>query len=309
VTQSKIVHTRKGMVLAGGSGTRLYPLTRAVSKQLLPVYDKPMIYYPISVLMLAGIREILIITTPHDQSMFQRLLGDGSQFGISLHYEVQDAPRGLAEAFIIGETFLNGQPSALILGDNIVYGGSLREKLNQANATSSGASVFAYRVSDPSQYGVIGFDESGRPTWIEEKPKEPRSNWAVTGLYFYDEDVVSIAKKITPSDRGELEITDINAAYLARGDLHVHRLGRGAAWLDMGTKDSLLEAGDFVRTIEKRQGLKIGCLEEIAFQQGWLGLDQLNAQATDYGGSEYGKYLRQLVLRANSSDPSPEKDW
>lgn len=292
--------TQKGIILAGGSGSRLYPLTIAVSKQLLPVYDKPMIYHPISVLMLAGISDILIITTPRDRAAFETLLGDGSQFGISISYATQDAPRGLAEAFLIGEDFLQGQACAMILGDNIVYGGGLRSQLRAAAARTVGATVFAYRVSDPERYGIVSFDSEGQPVTIEEKPQVPKSNWAVTGLYFYDNRIVDIARTIKPSPRGELEITDINAVYLQANELNVERLGRGAAWLDMGTKDSLLEAGDFVRTIEKRQGLKIGCLEEIAFHQGWLSRDQLLAQAERLKSSEYGHYLKQLVIQATS---------
>jgi glucose-1-phosphate thymidylyltransferase len=292
--------TQKGIILAGGSGSRLYPLTIAVSKQLLPVYDKPMIYHPISVLMLAGISDILIITTPRDRAAFETLLGDGSQFGISISYATQDAPRGLAEAFLIGEDFLQGQACAMILGDNIVYGGGLRSQLRAAAARTVGATVFAYRVSDPERYGIVSFDSDGQPVTIEEKPQAPKSNWAVTGLYFYDNRIVDIARTIKPSPRGELEITDINAVYLQANELNVERLGRGAAWLDMGTKDSLLEAGDFVRTIEKRQGLKIGCLEEIAFHQGWLSRDQLLAQAERLKSSEYGHYLKQLVIQATS---------
>jgi len=292
--------TQKGIILAGGSGSRLYPLTIAVSKQLLPVYDKPMIYHPISVLMLAGISDILIITTPRDRAAFETLLGDGSQFGISISYATQDAPRGLAEAFLIGEDFLQGQACAMILGDNIVYGGGLRSQLRAAAARTVGATVFAYRVSDPERYGIVSFDSDGQPVTIEEKPQVPKSNWAVTGLYFYDNRIVDIARTIKPSPRGELEITDINAVYLQANELNVERLGRGAAWLDMGTKDSLLEAGDFVRTIEKRQGLKIGCLEEIAFHQGWLSRDQLLVQAERLKSSEYGHYLKQLVVQATS---------
>lgn len=292
--------TQKGIILAGGSGSRLYPLTIAVSKQLLPVYDKPMIYHPISVLMLAGISEILIITTPRDRAAFEALLGDGAQFGISISYATQDAPRGLAEAFLIGEDFLQGQSCAMILGDNIVYGGGLRTQLRAAAARPVGATVFAYRVSDPERYGIVSFDADGQPISIEEKPIAPKSNWAVTGLYFYDNRIVDIARTIKPSARGELEITDINAIYLQANELNVERLGRGAAWLDMGTKDSLLEAGDFVRTIEKRQGLKIGCLEEIAFHQGWLSLEQLLAQAERLKSSEYGQYLKQLAVQAHS---------
>lgn len=290
--------TRKGIVLAGGTGSRLFPLTIAVSKQLLPVYDKPMIYHPISVLMLAGIRDILIITTPHDRPAFETLLGSGAQFGVTFTYAIQSAPRGLAEAFLIGEAFLDGSPCAMILGDNIVYGGGLRGLLQQANAQTSGASVFAYRVADPQRYGVISFDKQDRPLAIEEKPQSPKSNWAVTGLYFYDNQVTDIARTILPSARGELEITDINAAYLAKGDLCVVRLGRGSAWLDMGTKDSLLEASDFVRTIEKRQGLKIGCLEEIAYDQGWINSDGLLSQAAALGNSDYGRYLSHLAAQS-----------
>jgi glucose-1-phosphate thymidylyltransferase len=290
--------TRKGIILAGGTGSRLFPLTLAVSKQLLPVYDKPMIYHPISVLMLAGIRDILIITTPRDRQAFEALLGDGRQFGVSLSYQIQEEPRGLAEAFLIGEAFLDGHPCAMILGDNILYGGGLRELLVTANSHIHGASVFAYRVSDPQRYGVISFDKDDRPVSIEEKPEQPRSNWAVTGLYFYDDQIVEIARSIKPSSRGELEITDINAVYLAKGQLSVQRLGRGSAWLDMGTKDSLLEAGDFVRTIEKRQGLKIGCLEEIAYYSGWIDHDGLVAQAQAMGTSEYGIYLSHLAAQS-----------
>jgi glucose-1-phosphate thymidylyltransferase len=294
VTQSV---ARKGIVLAGGTGSRLFPLTISTSKQLLPVYDKPMIYHPISILMLAGIKDILIITTPRDASAFRDLLGDGSRFGIALSYAVQDEPRGLAEAFIIGETFLGGAPCAMILGDNILYGGGLVEQLVAANAQTTGASVFAYRVNDPSRYGVISFDRNGAPCTIEEKPQTPSSDWAVTGLYFYDSDIVTIAKSITPSGRDELEITDVNRIYLDRKKLIVHQLGRGVAWLDMGTKDDLLEAGNFVKTIEKRQGMKIGCLEEIGLQQGWLSAADLSAGAQAFGTSEYGAYLLDLVKR------------
>jgi glucose-1-phosphate thymidylyltransferase len=294
VTQSV---ARKGIVLAGGTGSRLFPLTISTSKQLLPVYDKPMVYHPISILMLAGIKDILIITTPRDASAFQDLLGDGSRFGIALSYAVQDAPRGLAEAFIIGESFLDGAPCAMILGDNILYGGGLVEQLVAANAQTTGASVFAYRVNEPSRYGVISFDRDGAPCAIEEKPQNPTSDWAVTGLYFYDSDIVTIAKSITPSARHELEITDVNRMYLERKKLVVHQLGRGVAWLDMGTKDDLLEAGNFVKTIEKRQGMKIGCLEEIGFQQGWLSAADLTQGAQALGTSDYGAYLLDLVQR------------
>jgi glucose-1-phosphate thymidylyltransferase len=289
------VTLRKGIILAGGTGSRLYPLTLAVSKQLLPIYDKPMIYHPISVLMLAGIQEILIITTPRDQEAFKALLGDGSAFGIRLTYAIQSHPRGLAEAFLIGEEFLAGGPCAMILGDNIVYGGGLRQQLQDANDTQSGATVFCYRVSDPQNYGVVSFDADDRALTIEEKPEAPKSNWAVTGLYFYDNSVVDIANSITPSSRNELEITDINAHYLQVGTLNVKRLGRGTAWLDMGTNESLLEAGDFVRTIEKRQGLKIGCLEEIGYQQGWLDHATLLSRAEFLKSSDYGRYLYALA--------------
>jgi glucose-1-phosphate thymidylyltransferase len=292
---------RKGIVLAGGTGSRLFPLTIPVSKQLLPVYDKPMIYHPISVLMLAGIREILIITTPRDAAAFRELLGDGSQFGIDLTFAIQDEPRGLAEAFIIGEEFLDHAPCAMILGDNILYGGGLIEQLLAANDQTEGASVFAYRVSDPSRYGVISFDSSGNPIDIEEKPNTPQSDWAVTGLYFYDRNIVEIAKSIQPSKRNELEITDVNRVYIERGKLTAYRLGRGVAWLDMGTKDDLLEAGNFVKTIEKRQGMKIGCLEEIGFQQNWLSVDGLKAQANALGASDYGVYLKNLVQRHSNN--------
>jgi glucose-1-phosphate thymidylyltransferase len=295
---------RKGIILAGGTGSRLFPLTMSVSKQLLPVYDKPMIYHPISVLMLAGIREILIITTPRDAGAFQNLLGDGSQFGIELTFAIQNEPRGLAEAFIIGEDFLDGGSCAMILGDNILYGGGLIEQLVAANKQAVGASVFAYRVSEPSRYGVISFDSDGTAIDIEEKPTVPKSDWAVTGLYFYDAEIVDIAKSIEPSKRGELEITDVNRVYIQSKKLVAHRLGRGVAWLDMGTKDDLLEAGNFVKTIEKRQGLKIGCLEEIGFQNDWLSIDELQAQAVRLGSSDYGTYLHSLVRRSSGSRKS-----
>jgi glucose-1-phosphate thymidylyltransferase len=292
---------RKGIILAGGTGSRLFPITHAISKQLLPVYDKPMIYHPISVLMLAGIREILIITTPRDAQAFFDTLGDGSRFGIALSYAIQDAPKGLAEAFIIGESFLAGAPCAMILGDNILYGGGLTEHLIAANQQTQGASVFAYRVNDPTRYGVISFDGDDNPVDIVEKPAAPKSDWAVTGLYFYDNDIVEIAKSIAPSPRGELEITDINSRYIERGSLVARRLGRGVAWLDMGTKEDLLEAGNFVRTIEKRQGLKIGCLEEIGFQLGWLSHDALVAQAHALASSDYGEYLFALAKRSSQA--------
>jgi glucose-1-phosphate thymidylyltransferase len=284
----------KGIILAGGSGSRLYPATLAVSKQLLPVFDKPMIYYPLGVLMLAGIREILIISTPDDVPRFEALLGDGSVYGIQLSYAVQDQPRGLADAFIVGREFVGDSPVALILGDNIFYGAGLIEQVREAASQTQGATVFAYAVEDPERYGVVTFEgDTGRVTSIEEKPPEPRSNWAVTGLYFYDNDVVEIAAGLSPSARGELEITDVNRAYLERGDLRVARLGRGYAWLDTGTHDSLHDAGSYVRTIEKRQGMKIMCLEEIALDLGYLSPDDLRRRADELGATDYASYLRR----------------
>jgi glucose-1-phosphate thymidylyltransferase len=285
----------KGIILAGGSGTRLYPLTRALSKQLLPVYDKPMIYYPLSTLMLAGMREILLITTPADAPLFQTLLGDGAQWGIRLSYAVQPKPDGLAQAFLIGRDFLAGEGAALILGDNLFYGDSLTQMLAHATGRGIGATVFAYRVSEPERYGIVEFDAGNHVLSIEEKPDAPRSDWAVTGLYFYDRDVVDVAGSIAPSARGELEITDVNKVYLKAGTLAVERLGRGYAWFDTGTHDSLIEASEFVRTLEKRTGQKIGCVEEVAFRQGFIDARQLKRLAKDYSKSDYGTYLEQLV--------------
>jgi len=281
----------KGIVLAGGSGTRLHPITKGVSKQLLPIYDKPMIYYPISVLMLAGIKEILIISTPNDISGYERLLGDGSDFGLMIEYAVQPSPDGLAQAFIIGEEFIGESNVALVLGDNIFYGQHFSDNLKAAIARESGATTFGYHVKDPERFGVVEFDNNGRVLSIEEKPLKPKSNYAVTGLYFYDNDVIEIAKSIKPSNRGELEITDINKVYQARGDLNVELLGRGFAWLDTGTHDSLMEAGQFIQTIEHRQGLKVACLEEIAFHKGWLSKKLLLKQADKLKKTSYGEYL------------------
>ncbi len=287
--------TRKGIILAGGSGTRLHPATLAISKQLLPVYDKPMVYYPLSTLMLAGIRDILLISTPQDTPRFQALLGDGSQWGLNLSYCVQPSPDGLAQAFILGRDFVGNHPSALVLGDNIYYGHDLQRQLMSANARGDGASVFAYHVTDPERYGVVEFDADKRALSIEEKPKAPKSNYAVTGLYFYDTQVCDIAASIQPSPRGELEITDVNATYLKQGQLSVEIMGRGYAWLDTGTHDSLLEAGQFIATLEKRQGLKVACLEEIAFRSGWISAEQLNKLAQPMLKNGYGQYLLKVL--------------
>lgn len=285
----------KGIILAGGSGTRLYPVTRVVSKQLLPVYDKPMIYYPLSVLMLAGIRDILIISTPHDLPLFQELLGDGSQFGLRFSYRVQPQPGGLAQAFLIGSDFIDGSPCCLILGDNIFYGHGLAPLLRQAAASSSGATIFGYRVRDPERYGVVEFDEQRRVLSIEEKPSKPKSKFAVTGLYFYDRQAVELASALEPSSRGELEITDLNRAYLQRGQLRLELLGRGSAWLDTGTHASLLQAASYIETIEQRQGLKISCVEEIAYRMGYIDAGQLRGLAVQLQSNDYGRYLLDLL--------------
>ncbi len=286
---------RKGIILAGGSGTRLHPATLAVSKQLLPVYDKPMVYYPLSTLMLGGMRDVLLISTPQDTPRFSQLLGDGSQWGMNIQYAVQPSPDGLAQAFHIGRDFVGGAPSSLVLGDNIFYGHDLPALLREANARTQGASVFAYHVTDPERYGVVEFDAAQRAISIEEKPAQPKSNFAVTGLYFYDTQVCDLARDLRPSKRGELEITDLNALYLAQGQLHVETMGRGYAWLDTGTHDSLLDAGQFIATLERRQGLKVACPEEIAYVQGWIGAEQLLKLAAPLAKTQYGQYLQRLV--------------
>uniref|UniRef100_UPI0035AF3FD4 glucose-1-phosphate thymidylyltransferase RfbA n=1 Tax=Thermomonas sp. TaxID=1971895 RepID=UPI0035AF3FD4 len=288
---------RKGILLAGGSGTRLYPLTQAISKQLLPVYDKPMIYYPLSVLMLAGIREVLIITTPHEQALFQRLLGDGAQWGMRIDYAVQPSPDGLAQALLIGEDFLAGGPSCLVLGDNLFHGQGLTDLLKSADARSTGATVFGYQVRDPQRYGVAEFDAQGRVVGLEEKPAQPKSSYAVTGLYFYDGRASGFARQLRPSQRGELEITDLNRCYLADGSLHLEQLGRGFAWLDTGTHEALVDASNFIQTIEKRQGLRVCCPEEIAYNNGWIDAAQLRVLAQPMAGNDYGRYLLALLAQ------------
>ncbi len=296
--QANVKH--KGIILAGGSGTRLYPITQAVSKQLLPVYDKPMIYYPLATLMLAGIREVLIINTPHEQALFQRLLGDGSQWGMDIQYAVQPSPDGLAQAFLIGREFLGNRPSCLVLGDNIFYGHGLSESLMNATSREHGATVFGYWVRDPQRYGVAEFDAEGRVVGLEEKPAKPKSHYAVTGLYFYDQRVCDYAAELKPSPRGELEITDLNRCYLDEGSLHLEQLGRGFAWLDTGTHESLMEAGNFIETIENRQGLKVCCPEEIAHMHGWINDEQLLRLAEPLAKTGYGQYLQNLVREGHA---------
>lgn len=292
-----MTNNRKGIILAGGSGTRLYPITRVISKQLLPIYDKPMIYYPLSTLMQAGIREVLVITTPHEQTLFRELLGDGSQWGIDISFAVQPSPDGLAQAFIIGEEFIDGNPSCLILGDNIFHGGGLTDVLTRSTQRTGGSTVFGYWVRDPERYGVAEFDKSNRVIGLEEKPESPKSNYAVTGLYFYDERVCQFARDLKPSPRGELEITDLNRCYLDDGSLHLERLGRGYAWLDTGTHESLQQASSFIETIESRQGLKVACPEEIAFLKGWIDRNRVMELAEPLRNSGYGEYLIQLLER------------